>query len=125
MKAELTVEELRAINTALIKASVACAGNADAIRYVNVAENFVKRKLREIETTANLEKHTWDRWCGSYGLRPEDFGTQFFLKGRAYEILSLNPSAPKYAVNAKRLPDGKVFRVPPDCVVRGLPRRAA
>lgn len=57
-------------------------------------------------------KQDWDRMCGMYSLKPEHFGRTFRIRGTVYEVVGLSPNRPKYAIQSKRVRDGKVFGVP-------------
>lgn len=51
-----------------------------------------------------------------YGFAPEDLGRKFRHAGVPFEIIGLNPDAPKYPIIAKRVRDGKQYRFTPDVV---------
>ena len=71
-------------------------------------------------TAKSAKAADFARMAAHYGFVPTDLGRRTLFRGRYYEITGFNPGAPKYAVSVKRLPDGKVFRMPVELVKRGL-----
>lgn len=47
-----------------------------------------------------------------FGLKPEHFGAEFFVKGTVYKIVGLAPNRPKFPIIAERVKDGKKFKFP-------------
>jgi len=47
-----------------------------------------------------------------YGFKPEDLGRQFQYGGYRFELLGLNIKYRKYPVLAKRIQDGKQYKLP-------------
>lgn len=72
-------------------------------------------------------KRDFTLWAKHYGLAETDLGRTFAFRGTVYEITGINPNAPKFAIQAKRIPDGKPFRFPPEIVrpLMALGRAAA
>lgn len=80
------------------------------------ALGLVARRVNEATMELGETKRQWDNWCTHFGLGHSDFGRVFTIKGRSYKAIGINPGAPKFCVQAQRLPDGKQFRVPASCV---------
>lgn len=62
----------------------------------------------------------FERWCEDYGLQADDFGKQFTSQGEKFTITGLNPTRPKYPINAKRASDGRGFKFPEEIIKREL-----
>lgn len=104
MKTEITLHELTIIKSKLEWAEEAGSGNP-ALALVNA-------KIAQISLKGDLAKREWDAYCIMFKLKPEDFGRKFVIARRTYEVIGINPGATRFPIRAKRLPDGKEFRVP-------------
>lgn len=100
MKTEITLPELERIKNELTSVS-----GSNALDLVNA-------KIAQISAKDNLARIEWNAYCVMYELKPEDFGRKFIIGRRTYEIIGIYPSATRFPIRAKRLPDGKEFRVP-------------
>jgi len=69
----------------------------------------LKGKTLDESGTPVVDAATFTRYCGMYGLKPEDLGRKFMSRGHVYEITGVAPNRPKYPINAKRS-DGKQFK---------------
>jgi hypothetical protein len=67
------------------------------------------------------ERRMFETLASRYGFSPTDYGKTFYFRGTGYQISGLNPSAPRFAVEVKRLKDGKMYRMTPRDVIAGLP----
>lgn len=61
------------------------------------------------EIQAKADREEFDRYCYSYGLRPDDFGTRFYSGGKTFEVIGLNMRGRKSPIKARRLDDGKTY----------------
>lgn len=57
------------------------------------------------------EQKTFERWCESYGLKPEDYKAHCSVMGSpgTYIITGINPRASKNAIKIARESDGKAY----------------
>jgi hypothetical protein len=55
-----------------------------------------------------------------FGLRPEDLGSKFNVRGTTYQITGLKSRRRKYPISAIRVSDGKAFKFPEATVKRDL-----
>ena len=62
----------------------------------------------------------WKRYAPSFGLPLDGFGKKILSRGHEYEIIGLNTRRPAFPISVKRLPDGKLFKMPLNVVVQGL-----
>ena len=63
-------------------------------------------KVVEGKTTEQVQ---FEEHAALFGLKPEDFGKNFIVDGKQYELTGLRPSAPAWPVIGKRA-DGKPFK---------------
>jgi len=56
---------------------------------------FTVNDAQVLETSA---KEKWDKWCELLGLKPEDFGKTFTVKGKTYRITGLLPNRDKNSI---------------------------
>lgn len=56
----------------------------------------------------------------SYGLEPDDLGKHIRHNGTEYEIQGLAPKSWRFPILARRIRDGKVFKLPAEAVSRQL-----
>lgn len=75
---------------------------------------IVDREIAQIKTKSDHLQASWNAYCTHYGLRPDQLGKIFRIKGTQYRITGINPGAPRFAVQCVRVRDSKSFRVPPD-----------
>jgi len=87
----------------IIKAALPATGQATAI---------VNWEIALIRAKVDHAKASFNSYCTVFGLKPDDLGKTFHFRGQSYQITGLNPGAPKFAVNVKRVRDGKPFRFP-------------
>lgn len=85
----------------------------------NQALAIVGVTIRGVESKAASTQHAWSYYAPRFGLKVEDFGRTFPFRGRKYQVIGINPGAPTYPIEAKRLPDGKTFRFPARAVSGG------
>jgi len=71
-------------------------------------------KAQEFKASANL-----------IGLKSEDLGKTFHIRGTSYEIEGLNLRASKYPVLAKNKKNGKTYCFPAGAVARSIAQGAA
>jgi len=86
------------------------AGNAS---YTNEnATVKLKVSTKNIDGTVNSkEADDFKRCASSWGLTPEDLNREFTIHGKTYKIVGANPRASRYPINAKRVSDGKGFKL--------------
>lgn len=82
-------------------------------------------KIRDVGNGKSGAQAKWDRFAPMYGLQKEWFGETVILRGVAYEIVGFEPSRPKYAVQIKRIYDGKIFGTTTSSVQSQLAKKAA
>ena len=63
---------------------------------------------------------SWKLYAYRFGLPEDGVGKKIAFRGHEYEIQGLNPRRPAFPIDVKRVPDGKLFRMPLDVVVQGL-----
>ena len=68
---------------------------------------------------------SWKLNARMYGLPEDGIGRKIISRGHEYEILGLNTRRPAFPIDVKRLPDGKLFRMPLDEAARGLGGKVA
>jgi hypothetical protein len=64
----------------------------------------------------NKAKAEFDRYCSSFGLRPEHFGGVIKFGRDSYKISGLKPRAPKRPILATSVTDGKTYILPESAV---------
>ena len=68
----------------------------------------VNGKMTATEDGESVEKKEWDKYCGMFGLKPENFGQTIEANfGQKYQILGLKPSSRKNPILLKDLRTGK------------------
>lgn len=78
----------------------------------------VKRIIGGVEHDPMAED--WNQYCKLFGFEPGDRGRVFVSRGSRYQIIGLKPSAHRYPVQTKRLPDGRFFGFPAEAVKLAL-----
>jgi hypothetical protein len=76
------------------------------------AKVIVQGYIRQLEAKTDAQVDAFNRYAAHFGLRPDQLGKVFKIRGTNYRITGLNPGAPRYPINAVRVYDGKLFRVP-------------
>ena len=71
---------------------------------------MVEAQIIDESGASVAEKYKWYLYCGMFGLEKDQFGTIFYHSRDAYEITGVNPRAPKFPINAKRVSDGRLMR---------------
>lgn len=71
------------------------------------------------------EVQDFKRYCGMFGLKPEDLGLDFISQGKVYRITGLKPNATRFPVIAERVYDRKAFKFPHTVVLAGIRRPTA
>jgi hypothetical protein len=69
----------------------------------------IEDEKRRIE---QRERSTFSALARDYGLDPNDYGRRFFSNGYWFTLTGIQPSRPKYPINAKRDADGRGFKFP-------------
>jgi hypothetical protein len=59
----------------------------------------------------DLEKKEFERNAHLFGLKSEHYGCEIVSNGLRFVLVGLNPGRPKFPVSAKRLSDGKKFKL--------------
>lgn len=80
----------------------------------NELEATFKLKLQVVndEGESESERRDFDTLARSYGLLPEDLGTEFRFRGKLYRLTGINPRARKYPIKGDRVSDKKKFKFP-------------
>ena len=68
----------------------------------------------------NKELLDFKQFADGYGLKPEDLGRTFVVRGTPYEIVGLNIAAPKYPILGKCKASGRIYRFPAQLVATAL-----
>jgi len=58
--------------------------------------------------------------AGHYGLKPDDLGREFSIRGERFRIIGIDPRRSKYPIAAERLSNSGLYKFPSDEVVRQL-----
>ena len=64
----------------------------------------------------SVDQIQWDRFCGLYGLRPEDFGRVIEIRRESLKLNGIDPRKRKFPIAAAELSTGKQCRVIADAV---------
>ena len=81
--------------------------------------------IKDTAGAASRAKTMWDAYAPRLGLDKDDFGAIFVTAQGSYKITGVNPSAPKYPIEAQRVGDRKPYKFPVWTVKQGLPKKAA
>jgi hypothetical protein len=72
---------------------------------------------------ADAAKAAWNRYCGLCDLPADAVGATVALRDGVYQILRLNPGAPKFPVVARKLADGREYKLRADPVAAALAKK--
>lgn len=73
-------------------------------------EGIVKPKV--VYALADSGQRIFARYASLYGLTEADYGRQFMHKGETYLLVGINPAAPRFPIQGKRVRDGRVYKFP-------------
>ena len=71
------------------------------------------------------EAEDFKRYARQYGLRPDHLGQQFTYSSNTYVLLGCKPRSTRFPIVARRLADGKTYKLPHDMVRFAFDKAAA
>lgn len=120
----LTRADVKTVHEAVREALQGVA-NEFGLTYAPGRVNFSDAEMRGSFTLAAVAASgipaDFIKHCGSYGLKPEDFGSEFVSNGRTFTITGIKPRRHKYPISGKGARGGG-YKFEADKVVAGLTR---
>lgn len=71
-------------------------------------------------TVVTRAAEEWKLGAALFGLPEDGLGKKVTFRGTEYEVVGLHPERPRYPVEARRVRDGKGFKMSPEMVLHSL-----
>ena len=72
-------------------------------------------EIKKEEEKRQLQSQ-WNTYCYSYGLKAENYNSEFVSNNDVFVVIGIKPRNRKYPIIAERKNDGKLFKFPAESV---------